>query len=220
MKKFSFYLMFFAMLILLTGCYDKYDDKEKAQREFNNDYNNYISQGYSDKEAKDLLARDEAYIKWGLVPDPKAQNTNTNSSSATNDNATTDGTILKMEETPEEIFLIGNGMAVYNGGTSPTVTISKDYNLTELWTYHWNEEKGKEPGTIALKDENGKIYGPWPTTGSPGQGGVPNAYWKATPNIDIPAGKYTVIDSDPATWAQNEDCGGLGMTWAKGFPKD
>jgi choice-of-anchor C domain-containing protein len=40
---------------------------------------------------------------------------------------------------------------------------------------------------------------------------VPNANWIATPNVVIPAGTYTVIDSDPSTWSQNSGSGGQGF---------
>jgi len=219
-------LIFLVLFVfILAGCDDKYDNKNKAEREFKKDFDNYISRGYSDKQAKDILADDEAYVKWGLVPE-KNSNQNTNQTTAnsaptnTNTEPAKEGEVMKYEQTPEEIFNIGSIMAVNNGGTSPVVVFKKDYMLTELNTYHWNDSQGKEPGTIALKDESGKIYGPWQATSLPGQGGVPNAYWKVTPNIDIPAGKYTVIDSDPATWAQNEETSGQGMTWASGIPKN
>jgi hypothetical protein len=89
--------------------------------------------------------------------------------------------------------------------------------VTLITTYHWNDAQGAAPGTIGLKDANGKLYGPWPASGTPGQGGVPNAYWTVNPNIVIPAGTYTVIDSDPDTWAQNDETGGAGMAWGSGI---
>jgi hypothetical protein len=49
---------------------------------------------------------------------------------------------------------------------------------------------------------------------------VPNADWTCAPNIEIPAGTYTIIDSEPATWSQNVQSGGRGMTVVKGYPID
>lgn len=116
------------------------------------------------------------------------------------------------------IFEIGNIYTVYNNPTNPTkFTLSQPHVITSIVNYHWNNARGVTPGTISLKDSTGKIYGPWNTKGSLGQGGVPNAYWTATPNVKIPAGEYTVIDSSPATWAQNSASDSRGFTAVKGY---
>jgi len=47
---------------------------------------------------------------------------------------------------------------------------------------------------------------------------VPNANWTATPNIKLPAGEYTIIDSEPSTWSQNSESGNRGMCTVKGYP--
>ena len=60
------------------------------------------------------------------------------------------------------------------------------------------------------------MYGPFPTTGSPGQGGVPNASWTAITDFEVPAGRYTVVDSSPETWAWAPDTGGRGMVTIHG----
>ncbi|RJP30250.1 MAG: hypothetical protein C4536_10520 [Actinobacteria bacterium] len=118
------------------------------------------------------------------------------------------------EEAPatELVFDNGNPLAVYNGVSAPTVfTLSEERHIYSIVDYHYLN-MGAAPGTIALKDTtSGEIYGPWQTTGTTGQGGVPNAYWNAYPDIDLPAGTYEVIDSDPGTWSQNEDSGGCGI---------
>jgi len=112
-----------------------------------------------------------------------------------------------------------NIMAVYNGPTAPTtLSINTPHLVTEIHDYHWNNAQGANPGTIGLQDQNGKIYGPWQAVGTPGQGGVPNANWFVYPNIVIPAGTYTVIDSDPSTWSQNTDSGGKGMGYVLATP--
>jgi hypothetical protein len=120
----------------------------------------------------------------------------------------------------QQIFNNENGMGVQNSPTSPTVvTIKQAYKITVLRTYHWNNGRGTPaPGTIGLKDASGKMYGPWQASGSPGQGGVPNAYWSTAPNIILPAGTYTVVDSNPATWSQNGNSGGKGFTAINGSP--
>lgn len=114
---------------------------------------------------------------------------------------------------PEEIFTNTNVYSVQNGGDSPSFSILETTKIAMIKTYHWNDAKGKAPGTIGLKDKNGKSYGPWKASSEPGQGGVKNAYWKVTPNIELPGGIYTILDSDPSTWAQNKESKGEGMAW-------
>lgn len=119
------------------------------------------------------------------------------------------------------IFEVGNIGGVANGPSRPTTfTLAKAHRLTLIRTYHWNSARGAKPGTIALRDASGRVWGPWPTTGSPGQGGVPNAYWTATPNVVLPAGSYTVVDSDPASWAHNAESGNRGFVRVEGYPTD
>ena len=98
-----------------------------------------------------------------------------------------------------------------NPTTQRTITLSAPTYITKIGTYHWNNGKGFTPGSISLKDQSGKIYGPWYATGSPGQGGVQNAYWYATVKATLPAGKYTVVDSDPSSWSYNSETGNAGM---------
>ncbi|MCX8031665.1 MAG: hypothetical protein N3A59_08840, partial [Thermodesulfovibrionales bacterium] len=120
---------------------------------------------------------------------------------------------------PQVIFNNGNIGGVYNNPTRPTTfTLNQPHVITLIQNYHWNNAKGSMPGTIALRDQTGKTYGPWQAKGSPGQGGVPNAYWTVYPNITLPAGTYTVIDSEPSTWAQNSGSNGAGHTKIEGYP--
>lgn len=121
--------------------------------------------------------------------------------------------------TPEVIFEVGNIYGVDNGPSQPTVfTLTAPRMLTLIQNYHWNSARGATPGTIALREAGGKTYGPWQSEGSPGQGGVPNAYWTARPMVLLPPGTYTVIDSDPASWAQNAESGGRGFTRIETMP--
>ncbi|MBS4058928.1 MAG: hypothetical protein KG029_00885, partial [Bacteroidetes bacterium] len=117
------------------------------------------------------------------------------------------------------IYDNGNIGGVYNNPTKATVfTINQPHVITLIQNYHWNNAKGSTPGTIGVKSQSGKMYGPWQAKGSPGQGGVPNAYWTVYPNITLPAGTYTVIDSTPSTWAQNSGSNGAGFTRIEGYP--
>jgi hypothetical protein len=106
---------------------------------------------------------------------------------------------------------------VSNGPTAPSVVELPAARITALVTYHWNGARGATPGTIGLRAADGTTYGPYPATGSPGQGGVPNAYWTAVVDVRVPAGSYTVVDSDPATWAWASDTGGRGMVTVHGI---
>jgi hypothetical protein len=114
---------------------------------------------------------------------------------------------------PVLMWKAGNDGAIEGGGGKPPkVTQDKTYFVTEICTYHWNNGAGSSPGEITLKAADGTVYGPWKTT-------LRNkVYWIAEPKRDIPAGTYTLIDSDPATWAQNSSSGGTGMGWAYGIP--
>jgi hypothetical protein len=116
------------------------------------------------------------------------------------------------------IFEIGNIYTVNNNPTTATkFSISQPQVITQIVNYHWNNARGAAPGTISLRDANGNIYGPWSTKGSPGQGGVQNALWTAFPNVKIPAGEYTVLDSNPATWAHNSQSNNRGFTKVIGY---
>lgn len=112
----------------------------------------------------------------------------------------------------EKIFDNGNIGGVSNGPTQPTTfTLSKATYITRIENYHYYNG-GKKPGTIAVKHSNGQVYGPWQAYGLIGQGGVQNATWVVQPKMQLPAGTYTVIDSDPSTWSQNGQSKGCGFT--------
>ena len=115
-----------------------------------------------------------------------------------------------------EIFKVWSFGVAYNGATRPTTfSINESWLVTDILTYHWNSAQGAPSGTIGLRASDGTTYGPWQAIGQPGQLGVPNAAWVVKPNIVIPPGIYTVLDSDPGTWAQNDETHGAGM--ARGY---
>lgn len=123
-----------------------------------------------------------------------------------------------VESTKKVLYANDNTYTVYNNPLSPTVfTFDRSYRITKITNYHWNNAKGSIPGTIALKSQSGQIYGPWKAKGTSGQGGVPNVYWIVYPNITLPPGTYTVIDSDPATWSQNSGSQGAGHVRIEGY---
>jgi hypothetical protein len=119
----------------------------------------------------------------------------------------------------QQLFSNNNAYAVANGPTQAAVfQVDAPTHISKITTYHWNNGRGtRGAGTIALRSSTGELYGPWQAAGQPGQGGVPNAYWVASPEVTLPPGTYTVIDSSPATWAHNAGSGGAGMVWAEGY---
>lgn len=118
----------------------------------------------------------------------------------------------------KKIFDNGNIYGVTNGPFSPTQFVLTEATIiTRIENYHYFNN-GKMPGTISLVNAKGRQFGPWQATGTTGQGGVQNAYWVIRPNITLPAGTYTVIDSDPATWSTNSQSANKGFTivWTAG----
>jgi hypothetical protein len=117
------------------------------------------------------------------------------------------------------LFDNGNIAGVDNGPSQPTsFTLNTAHVITLIQDYHWHSARGATPGTIGLRDANGRLYGPWQSVGSPGQGGVPNAYWTVRPDITLPAGTYSVIDSHPASWSRNSGSQQRGFTRVEGYP--
>ncbi len=112
-----------------------------------------------------------------------------------------------------EIYSNNNIAGVLNNPTGglTTFTVEGNYMVTLLMDYHWNDGQGAPAGTIGLKDTSGKVIGTWPVTVSSG------VYWDVTPNIKIGPGSYTIIDSDPSTWAQNSQSDNKGITVVKGL---
>jgi sulfatase modifying factor 1 len=116
------------------------------------------------------------------------------------------------------IFDNGNIGGVSSNPTKETTfSINESYVITSIRTYHWNGAKGSTPGTIALRGSDNKTYGPWKASGLDGQSGVQNAYWIVYPSVTIPAGNYTVIDSDPNTLAWNDLSDGQGFVQIIGY---
>ena len=109
-----------------------------------------------------------------------------------------------------------SGGVVNQPRASTTFTIASAATITGIQTYHWNAGRGKTPGTIKLTSSGGKSFGPWQTTGIDGQGGVKGAFWQANPQALLPAGTYTIVDSDPATWSNNAQSGYRGFALVQG----
>jgi hypothetical protein len=110
-----------------------------------------------------------------------------------------------------------NPQAVANGPTSVTTfTLKRPATVSYLMTYHWNGGRGDKPGRIALRHEDGTLYGPWQTTGRRAGGRVHITYWECFPLLLLKAGTYTVLDSNPATWSHNAASGNAGIVELRG----
>jgi probable HAF family extracellular repeat protein len=120
------------------------------------------------------------------------------------------------------VFDNWNVCGVKNGPTKDTTfMIDTSYLITFIATYHWNYGSGALPGGkgISLKDSSGTVYGPWAVITSAGSGGRVNVNWECHPGVVLPAGTYTVVDPDPATWSQNDGSGNKGFVRVAGPPK-
>ncbi len=121
---------------------------------------------------------------------------------------------------PTVLYSVTNDMGVAPGVTAPsTFHVASSTNILSMKTYHYVYPGGlSSTGQIGLKSSDGKIYGPWQTTGSPGIHDVPNANWNVSIDIVLPPGTYTVTDSDPSTWSSNIGTKGEGIFWVTGWP--
>ena len=101
----------------------------------------------------------------------------------------------------------------YNGGVIPSQeplnptkwTIDEPVLLTYFRTCHGNGGRGKPPGTLGLKHEDGTIYGPWRTLPADGRGRELGMSWFVEPRVIVKPGTYTIVDSDPPSWANNDE---------------
>ena len=147
---------------------------------------------------EEVEAEEEADEELEEEPEPEASETNT------------PGALIMDNHNPQGVF---------NGGSPPVFKTKKAVRVTMIETYHWNDEEGAQrSGRISLRSADGESYGPFTARGVEGQGGVPNAYWRASMDLELPPGSYTIIDSKPATWSQNEGTGGQGMVRIYGGP--
>ena len=114
-----------------------------------------------------------------------------------------------------DLVNVGNILGVTPGaGSAASFTVDGPTLITSVQNYHYGPET--PPGQVGLTSSDGSFYGPWQTVGTEGQGGVANAYWTSTPWVVVPAGTYTVWDSEPSTWSTNADAGGVGFTVVQG----
>lgn len=107
--------------------------------------------------------------------------------------------------TSEELLIEYTNVGSVDCGNPPqltTFTLYESKTITLIATYHWCDTGA--PGTIGLVDRTGKQYGPWQAVGREGSASKPNSYWEVKPNVQLPPGIYTVLDSRPETWSWND----------------
>lgn len=103
---------------------------------------------------------------------------------------------------------IGGVTSSSGGPTAPaTFTVTDSAYIEKISNYHY--ASSDTPGTISLHESGGEIYGPW--------NAVLDGYWRVYPNITIPPGTYTIIDSKPDSWSYNSESGYAGMTEVVGY---
>lgn len=103
---------------------------------------------------------------------------------------------------------VGGVTSDSGGPPNPTTfTVTGTSLITKISNYHYNSYD--TPGTISLQESGGTVYGPWDA--------VLDGYWRVYPNITVPAGTYTVIDSKPASWSFNSESSNAGMTEIVGY---
>ena len=107
-----------------------------------------------------------------------------------------------------------NPAAVRNGPTKDEpVVIDEDGDpilVHRISTYHWNDGKGAEPGTISVYEDDEEL-GTWEAVGREGSG-AENAYWDVDVElIFYPGRTYIIKDSSPETWSCNSGSKKCGM---------
>jgi hypothetical protein len=94
-------------------------------------------------------------------------------------------------------------------------TVPRPYYVTYIWNYHYNNSQGVTPGNISLRRDDGKVFGPWEVTATNDNEKI---NWEVKPNTEIPAGTYTIIDSENERWSWNTESKGRGLSKVKGRP--
>lgn len=98
----------------------------------------------------------------------------------------------------------------------PMFTLSGPQMITYIDTYHWNNGQGASPGYISLINGENQTFGPWAASAESASG-ADNVWWKCLPNETIPAGTYTIVDSQPETWSFNSGSA-CGFAKVEGYP--
>jgi hypothetical protein len=104
------------------------------------------------------------------------------------------------------LFNSYNQCGALNGAKPTKVKLVRPAHITAIADYHFNNGVAVKPGTIGLMASNGYVFGPYPAKQQAGTWD-----WIANMSITVPAGTYSVVDSNPSTWSQNSFSGGQGF---------
>jgi len=123
--------------------------------------------------------------------------------------------------TPAVVSDLFNNTNIAGVSDSPslatTFIVGRDAHVAQIITVHFNGGHGATTGTLWLQSSNGRVYGPFLAQNVFGQFGVSSVNWIARVNLDLPAGTYAIVDSDPATWSTNILAGNRGFAIVRGF---
>lgn len=112
---------------------------------------------------------------------------------------------------PYLLYTTNNIGGVTSDPTGPpnpaAFAVSDETVISKISNYHYGT--ADTPGTISLQEAGGTTYGPW--------NAVLDGYWRVYPDITIPAGTYTVLDSKGDSWSFNSESDNAGMTEIVGF---
>lgn len=122
----------------------------------------------------------------------------------------------------EVLFDSTNIGAVLSGPkTILWLTFNQDTQITEIFTYHWNNGRGTQGGTISLIEKtSGRTIGTWTATCTAGMNNVPNVNWTVKPDLLLPKGTYRVAVSAPETWSYNAQSQNAGIIKISGYSVD
>jgi len=160
-----------------------------------------------------VLAGTTACKKAGPATEPVATTASESTLATASDEPAPTAEELAAAEAVQDIFSNGDDTAVTAGADGPTFSLVEPMTVTVLVTLHVGEDV--PGGSIALKDASGKTYGPFAVHVDPAPDG--NTFWSCEPGVKLPIGEYTVVDSDPATWAKNDGSDGFGFVTVRGI---
>src|SRR5579872_2129815 len=108
-----------------------------------------------------------------------------------------------------------NNCAAPLASCSPQFILTTPTLVNDVWTYHWNGGSGDSHGGSIRLQAGSQSFGPFPVVVTTASSNVP-ANWTATINRTLPAGTYTIIDSNPSTWSQNSGSNDKGFAIVRG----
>lgn len=134
---------------------------------------------------------------------------------------------ISQPQTSSVILRSGTTEAVQNGANPLSFRLNRPYFINSITTFHYNDGRGASAGNITLYRADGSVVGQWQAKGvynsaTPQEGapaGKPELYWYVWPNIVLPAGSYSIVDSSPDTWASSPQTQGKGHGWITGYPQ-